>query len=254
MNNFKFQNFDEIKNKEILQKEINALVDNAKEIEKTLSLIQNQEQNRIQNENDIKKEFLNNMNKINNLNKNNNYNKDKKLLERQLRGLKYIFGLLEKNYYFTSPYHEDLKIMIEDEEKMTEEISNQIINLYLSKNFTSCYNLWKKYNFKMLIGVSYERAFDMLKYLNKLRDRYENRAPIINSININNLPHLDYNNNNNNNQSSLFSNIHDNSYYKNNSQITSSDIYNMKLNQNEEFTKKLRRQIDNIKKIQNINK
>ena len=188
-------------------------------------------------------------------NENKNLNNNQKLLERQFRGLKYILSCLEKNYYFTSPYHEELKLPLDIEVKMTEEISQKIINLYISKKFSSCYNLWEKYDFAILIGISPERSFDMLKYLNKIKDRYERRAPILDSLNKLNLDKIDYNNSNNQgNKSVLYSNTNNNSININNSQLTSSDIYNLKLNENEQFTKKLRKQIDNIKRMQNLNK
>lgn len=50
---------------------------------------------------------------------NNNLNNNQKLLERQFRGLKYILSFLEQNYYFTSPYHEELKIPNNNKENMT---------------------------------------------------------------------------------------------------------------------------------------
>ena len=230
--------------------EINELINNAKEIENNYFLPK--KKNHLETSNLNINKIQSNINNMHNENNNLNYNQ--KLLERQFRGLKYILGFLEKNYYFISPYHEELKFQNDDEEKMTEEISQKIINLYISKKFSSCYNLWEKYNFKMLLGASPERSFDMLKYLNKIKDRYESRAPILNSLNKLNLDKNVYNCNDKGNQSILHSNANNNSNNISNSQITSSDIYNWKLNENEQFTKKLRKQIDNIKRIQNLNK
>ena len=244
MNNNKKNSNKEKKVEELFLKEINALINNAKEIEKEYAK---------NNDKKVSSDEINKKKNINlNINNNNiNINKEQKLLERQLRGLKSILGCLENNYGFTSPYHEELKKKFENEENMTEEISNQIIKLYYSKNFNLCYNMWKKYDFKMLLGVSPERSFDMLKYLNKIRDRYENRVHIIDSINKINLTNVDYNNYNN--QSAFISNYNNISNYKDNSQLSNSDIYNMKLNENEIFTQKLRKQVDNIKRIQNLN-
>ena len=232
MKNYKNNSFEENKEIQIFLKEIDILVNNAKEIEN--------------------KYFLPfNKNQANNINQQENINylyKDKKSLERQYRGLKYILSNLEKNYIF-SPSNEKLKIGVDKEEKMTEEISNKIINLYITKKFNCCYNLWEKYDFKMLIGVSPERSFDMLKYLNKIKDRFEKRAHILKSLNSLNLSKIEYNNN----QNYLFSNVNNNSNI-NISQLTSnSDIFNLKLNENEKITKKIRKQIDNIKKLQNLN-
>lgn len=245
MNNNKKNSNKEKKVEELFLKEINALINNAKEIEKEYAK---------NNDKKVSSDEINKKKNIN-LNINNNNininNKEQKLLERQLRGLKSILGCLENNYGFNSPYHEELKKKFENEENMTEEISNQIIKLYYSKNFNLCYNMWKKYDFKMLLGVSPERSFDMLKYLNKIRDRYENRVHIIDSINKINLTNVDYNNYNN--QSAFISNYNNISNYKDNSQLSNSDIYNIKLNENEIFTQKLRKQVDNIKRIQNLN-
>ena len=245
MNNNKKNSNKEKKVEELFLKEINALINNAKEIEKEYAK---------NNDKKVSSDEINKKKNIN-LNINNNNininNKEQKLLERQLRGLKSILGCLENNYGFNSPYHEELKKKFENEENMTEEISNQIIKLYYSKNFNLCYNMWKKYDFKLLLGVSPERSFDMLKYLNKIRDRYENRVHIIDSINKINLTNVDYNNYNN--QSAFISNYNNISNYKDNSQLSNSDIYNIKLNENEIFTQKLRKQVDNIKRIQNLN-
>ena len=245
MNNNKKNSNKEKKVEELFLKEINALINNAKEIEKEYA----KNNDKKVNSDEINKKKNINLN-INNNNININ-NKEQKLLERQLRGLKSILGCLENNYGFNSPYHEELKKKFENEENMTEEISNQIIKLYYSKNFNLCYNMWKKYDFKLLLGVSPERSFDMLKYLNKIRDRYENRVHIIDSINKINLTNVDYNNYNN--QSAFISNYNNISNYKDNSQLSNSDIYNIKLNENEIFTQKLRKQVDNIKRIQNLN-
>lgn len=244
MNNNKKNSNKEKKVEELFLKEINALINNAKEIEKEYAK---------NNDKKVSSDEINKKKNINlNINNNNiNINKEQKLLERQLRGLKSILGCLENNYGFNSPYHEELKKKFENEENMTEEISNQIIKLYYSKNFNLCYNMWKKYDFKLLLGVSPERSFDMLKYLNKIRDRYENRVHIIDSINKINLTNVDYNNYNN--QSAFISNYNNISNYKDNSQLSNSDIYNIKLNENEIFTQKLRKQVDNIKRIQNLN-
>ena len=237
-------NDNQIKECQIFLNEINALVENAKEIENKFFLSDDNNNNNAK----IKNTQIN----INNLNeeKTNNLNNEKKLLEREYRGLKYILNCIEKNYNLNCNFNEELKIS-EKEQNINEEISNKIYNLYITKNFNECYNLWEKYDFQMLIGFSPERSFDMLKYLNKIRDRYERRINILDSLNKLNLNLLK---GENNHQSIIYSNINNsNSNYINNSQITNSDIYNLKLSENEQFTKKLRKQIDNIKKMQNLN-
>ena len=212
----------------ILLKEIDCLIENAKEIEKVLAKKELIKDNIPKNEN------------------NSNNNEEKIILERQLRGLKYILSHLEKNYDFTSQYHDTLSF--ENEKDISEEISKQIINLYINKQFNNCYNLWKKFDFKMLIGVSPERSFDMLKYLNKIRDRYEKRIDVINKINLINLEEKEDNYNNN----SLFKN---NKYdFGNDGQLVNNKIFNSKLKENEELTQKLKKQIEIIKRMTNSNK
>ena len=253
MNEFNINTILEKNTEQVFLKDLSTLINNAKEIEK--QIMKNENQKEISNNNNIHLITNIDFNTNNNIRiERKNENIDKKSLERQLQGLKYILKSLEKNYDFISPYHDELNISHENGDNMTEEISKQIINLYISKKFNSCYNLWRNYDFKMLIGVSPERSFDMLKYLNKLRDRYERRSNIIESINKINLSNID---NNNCTQSEYFSNSNFNNisnYKNNNSQINSSDIYNLKLNENEQFTQKLRKQIDSIKRIHNFNK
>ena len=253
MNEFNINTILEKNTEQVFLKDLSTLINNAKEIEK--QIMKNENQKEISNNKNIHLITNIDFNTNNNIRiERKNENIDKKSLERQLQGLKYILKSLEKNYDFISPYHDELNISHENGNNMTEEISKQIINLYISKKFNSCYNLWRNYDFKMLIGVSPERSFDMLKYLNKLRDRYERRINIIESINKINLSNLD---NNNCTQNEYFSNSNFNNisnYKNNNSPINSSDIYNLKLNENEQFTQKLRKQIDSIKRIHNFNK
>ena len=253
MNEFNINTILEKNTEQVFLKDLSTLINNAKEIEK--QIMKNENQKEISNKQNIHLITNIDFNTNNNIRiERKNENIDKKSLERQLQGLKYILKSLEKNYDFISPYHDELNISHEIGDNMTEEISKQIINLYISKKFNSCYNLWRNYDFKMLIGVSPERSFDMLKYLNKLRDRYERRSNIIESINKINLSNID---NNNCTQSEYFSNSNFNNisnYKNNNSPINSSDIYNLKLNENEQFTQKLRKQIDSIKRIHNFNK
>ena len=252
MNVFNINTNLEKNTEQIFFTELSTLLNNAKEIEN--QIMKNEHQKEISTNNNHHRDRIDfNINSNIRIERKNE-NIDQKSLERQLQGLKYILRSLEINYDFISPYHDELNISHGNEDNMTEEISKQINNLYISKKFNSCYNLWRNFDFKMLKGVSPERSFDMLKYLNKLRDRYERRSNIIESINKINLSNLD---NNNCTQSEYFSNSNFNNisnYKNNNSQINSHDIYNMKLNENEQFTQKLRKQIDSIKRIHNYNK
>ena len=225
----------------IYLKEINGLLMNAKEIEKHY--------------------FMNNNKKSENPEDKNDENiktDNKKLLDKQMRGLKCILSDLENNYEFKSPYHDEInnEKNLKKIDKITQEVSNTIIELYSTKKFNLCYNLWRNYDFQMLIGISPERSFDILNYLNKLRDRYENRKNLINKINEMkkiNKPESKKDSNYNNNiyQVNSNSNLNNISNYQNNSNISMNDIYNMKLSENEQLTKDLKRQINNIKRYQN---
>ena len=215
----------------IYLKEINGLLITAKDVEKEYFLSQNKNNENLKDENEK-----------------TNLIENKKSLERQMRSLKYILNNLERNYGFNSPYHEEFNCKIESKENknMTEEVSNQIIEFYSSKKFNLCYNLWKKYDFQLLLGISEERNFDMIKYLNKLRDRHERRINLIEEIKGQNINKV--NNNIKSNQNHYInSNVDNNSNMQNSSQLSFNDLYNIKLSENEQILETLKKQIDNIK-------
>ena len=215
----------------IYLKEINGLLITAKDVEKEYFLSQNKNNENLKDENEK-----------------TNLIENKKSLERQMRSLKYILNNLERNYGFNSPYHEEFNCKIESKENknMTEEVSNQIIGFYSSKKFNLCYNLWKKYDFQLLLGISEERNFDMIKYLNKLRDRHERRINLIEEIKGQNINKA--NNNIKSNQNHYInSNADNNSNMQNSSQMSLNDLYNIKLSENEQILETLKKQIDNIK-------
>jgi len=215
----------------IYLKEINGLLITAKDVEKEYFLSQNKNNENLKDENEK-----------------TNLIENKKSLERQMRSLKYILNNLERNYGFNSPYHEEFNCKIESKENknMTEEVSNQIIEFYSSKKFNLCYNLWKKYDFQLLLGISEERNFDMIKYLNKLRDRHERRINLIEEIKGQNINKA--NNNIKSNQNHYInSNVNNNSNMQNSSQLSLNDLYNIKLSENEQILETLKKQIDNIK-------
>ena len=215
----------------IYLKEINGLLITAKDVEKEYFLSQNKNNENLKDENEK-----------------TNLIENKKSLERQMRSLKYILNNLERNYGFNSPYHEEFNCKIESKENknMTEEVSNQIIEFYSSKKFNLCYNLWKKYDFQLLLGISEERNFDMIKYLNKLRDRHERRINLIEEIKGQNINKA--NNNIKSNQNHYInSNANNNSNMQNSSQMSLNDLYNIKLSENEQILETLKKQIDNIK-------
>ena len=215
----------------IYLKEINGLLITAKDVEKEYFLSQYKNNENLKDENEK-----------------TNLIENKKSLERQMRSLKYILNNLERNYGFNSPYHEEFNCKIESKENknMTEEVSNQIIEFYSSKKFNLCYNLWKKYDFQLLLGISEERNFDMIKYLNKLRDRHERRINLIEEIKGQNINKA--NNNIKSNQNHYInSNVDNNSNMQNSSQLSLNDLYNIKLSENEQILETLKKQIDNIK-------
>ena len=218
------------KEETIFLKEINGLLMSSKEIEKNYFLSQSQNNINTKDENEK-----------------NNLSENKKLLERKMRSLKYILKILEKNYGFNSPYHNEFKEQInsKENENITQEISNNIVELYLSKKFNLCYNLWKKYDFQLLLGISEEKNFDMLKYLNKVRDRYNARVNLITKI-----KERDENckSNIDNQNQSHYSNINlNNSNSQNNSRISNSELYNLKLSENDKILQKLKRQVNYFK-------
>ena len=215
----------------IYLKEINGLLITAKDVEKEYFLSQNKNNENLKDENEK-----------------TNLIENKKSLERQMRSLKYILNNLERNYGFNSPYHEEFNCKIESKENknMTEEVSNQIIEFYSSKKFNLCYNLWKKYDFQLLLGISEERNFDMIKYLNKLRDRHERRINLIEEIKGQNINKADNNIKSNQNHY-INSNVNNNSNMQNSSQLSLNDLYNIKLSENEQILETLKKQIDNIK-------
>ena len=219
------------KEETIFLKEINSLLLSSKEIEKNYFLSHNQNNINTREENEK-----------------NNLSEDKKLLERKMRSLKYILKNLENNYGFNSPYHNEFKDKINSNENktMTQEISNNILELYLSKKFNLCYYLWRKYDFQLLFDISEEKNFDMLKYLNKVRDRYNTRINLIKKI-----KERDENNKSNfdNHNKTHYSNIDiNNSNSQNNSRVSNYELYNLKLSENEKILQTLKRQINNFKK------
>ena len=225
----------------IFLKEINSLLINAKDFEKEYLIIKNK------NNSEQKKE-----------NEDNNLLDKKRTLEREKRRLKYILNNLETNYGLNSQQDEEFinKLNCKQNGNINEEISNNIIDLYSSKKFNLCYNLWRKYDFQMLLGISEERNFDMLNYLNKLRDRYETRNDIINKIkeiNSSDARKINDNSYSMNQKQSYYSKMNspniDNS--QNYSQISNNLLYNQKLSENEKMLQTLKNQLNILKSNSN---
>ena len=220
----------------ILLKEINSLLINAKETENEYFINENKA-SKNNTEEDTK----------------NYLRENKKILEKEKKSLKFILDNLEKNYRFNSTYNEEFEnnIISKKIENLTEESSKKIIDLYSMKKFNLCYNLWKKFDFNLLLGISEERNFDMLNYLNKLRDRYEERVDLIREIkliknaeNINNNSNDINQQNNNYNSRRPLQNIADNQKF---GQISFNNLYNLKLSENTKLLEKLKNQVNYMK-------
>ena len=220
----------------ILLKEINSLLINAKENENEYFINENKA-SKNNTEEDAK----------------NYLRENKKILEKEKKSLKFILDNLEKNYRFNSTYNEEFEnnIISKKIENLTEESSKKIIELYSMKKFNLCYNLWKKFDFNLLLGISEERNFDMLNYLNKLRDRYEERVDLIREIkliknaeNINNNSNDINQQNNNYNSRRPLQNIADNQKF---GQISFNNLYNLKLSENTKLLEKLKNQVNYMK-------
>ena len=220
----------------ILLKEINSLLINAKETENEYFINENKS-SKNNTEEDAK----------------NYLRENKKILEKEKKSLKFILDNLEKNYRFNSTYNEEFEnnIISKKIENLTEESSKKIIELYSMKKFNLCYNLWKKFDFNLLLGISEERNFDMLNYLNKLRDRYEERVDLIREIKlIKNAENINNNSNDINQQNSNYNsrrplqNIADNQKF---GQISFNNLYNLKLSENTKLLEKLKNQVNYMK-------
>ena len=220
----------------ILLKEINSLLINAKETENEYFINENKA-SKNNTEEDTK----------------NYLRENKKILEKEKKSLKFILDNLEKNYRFNSTYNEEFEnnIISKKIENLTEESSKKIIELYSMKKFNLCYNLWKKFDFNLLLGISEERNFDMLNYLNKLRDRYEERVDLIREIKlIKNAENINNNYNDINQQNSNYNsrrplqNIADNQKF---GQISFNNLYNLKLSENTKLLEKLKNQVNYMK-------
>ena len=220
----------------ILLKEINSLLINAKETENEYFINENKA-SKNNTEEDTK----------------NYLRENKKILEKEKKSLKFILDNIEKNYRFNSTYNEEFEnnIISKKIENLTEESSKKIIELYSMKKFNLCYNLWKKFDFNLLLGISEERNFDMLNYLNKLRDRYEERVDLIREIKlIKNAENINNNSNDINQQNSNYNsrrplqNIADNQKF---GQISFNNLYNLKFSENTKLLEKLKNQVNYMK-------
>ena len=170
--------------------DINLLIMNAKEIEncildkgiinQTKQFNQNNNQHKIDMKYEEKIFFLEKqISKINN---------EKIQLENQILELKKLMNQFQLNYASFSHLSEeenDLIIKPNKVEKINDEVSEQINQLFSNKLFNECYELWKKYNFQLLTNLSYERSFEILVYLLKLKDRNNKKENKKNNEDIN---------------------------------------------------------------------
>ena len=115
-------------------------------------------------------------------------NNEKIQLENQIFELKNLMNQFQLNYASVSPLSEEennLLIKPNKVEKINDEISDQINQLFSNKLFNECYELWKKYNFQLLTNLSNERSFEILVYLLKLKDRNNKKENKKNNEDIN---------------------------------------------------------------------
>lgn len=237
----------------IIKQNLSMLVDNAKEIEKNIKFKEN-----ISKIKNIDNSFLNSTkSNDNNLNDEKleeneisqsiiNNNNVQKLEEKSVYLKKIIFDL-EQCYELHTPFHEEFNMK---EEQINDEISKNIYNFYLSKDFDNCYNLWKKYDFQQLTNTSPERSFEMLSYLSKIRDRYKERMNLIDQINnrkanINEQKmrnnYIFDNKNEDRNESNL--KLNESKY----SQMTNDQLYKIKSEENEISLNNLRNKVKELK-------
>ena len=173
-----------------LIEDITFLINNSKEIENLLSdkgrvnptnqFFQNNNQHKVDMKYEEKIFFLEKqISKINN---------EKIQLENQIFELKNLMNQFQLNYASVSPLSEEennLLIKPNKVEKINDEISDQINQLFSNKLFNECYELWKKYNFQLLTNLSNERSFEILVYLLKLKDRNNKKENKKNNEDIN---------------------------------------------------------------------
>ena len=188
------QNNEELNNNktysQALIEDITFLINNSKEIENLISdkgrinptkeFFQNNNQHKVDMKYEEKIFFLEKqISKINN---------EKIQLENQIFELKNLMNQFQLNYASVSPLSEEennLLIKPNKVEKINDEISDQINQLFSNKLFNECYELWKKYNFQLLTNLSNERSFEILVYLLKLKDRNNKKENKKNNEDIN---------------------------------------------------------------------
>ena len=95
------------------------------------------------------------------------------------------FQLNYASFSHLSEEENDLIIKPNKVEKINDEVSDQINQLFSNKLFNECYELWKKYNFQLLTNLSNERSFEILVYLLKLKDRNNKKENKKNNEDIN---------------------------------------------------------------------
>lgn len=131
----------------------------------------------------------------------NDKNVNKKIvLEKQIKDLKTCLINFESIYNFISPYHEDIQEKLKEKQKIQkipEEITKKIKELYDNKYYLDCYNLWKIYAFQKLPNVPGKDNFEMFRHLTKIKDIFNYRDLILENLDkINIFSDLNYHFNN----------------------------------------------------------
>ena len=141
--------------------------------------------------NELKKDLAPDQNMINNnkidiINKDyQNRIKENNDLKKEVETLKNTIISFEENYGYISPYHDDIINKLKEKKGnqiLTNEISQKIYELYQHKYYNDCYDLWNIFELKPLLNISAKENFEMLRHLTKVRDEYLERKNILNNL------------------------------------------------------------------------
>ena len=106
-------------------------------------------------------------------------------LEKEVKNLKNYLTSFEEKNGFISPYHDDIINKMKSRkviQKMSSEISQLIYEFYQKKYFLDCYDLWSLYGFKLLLNITPEENFEMLRHLTKVKDDLIKHKYIMNNL------------------------------------------------------------------------
>ena len=145
----------------------------------------------INTSNELKKDLNPDQNMINNnkidiINKDyQNRIKENNDLKKEVETLKNTIISFEENYGYISPYHDDILNKLKEKKGnqiLTNEISQKIYELYQHKYYNDCYDLWSVYGFRPLKNKSSEDNYEILRHLTKVKDELYRRKYILNNL------------------------------------------------------------------------